>query len=199
MRLSGFAFALLLALSLGAQQPRQPASQTEAMYQSATASAERKFQHIEENGQRPSPDQRPTVLTEREVNAYMASGNVKLPTGVRSVRFSGRPGVIDATARVDFDEITASRRESNPLLALFSGIHDVHAVANAEGSGGQGRVHIQSVDIDGMTVPRMALEFFVSRYITPKHPNVGMHSTFKIPSRIDTAAVGQGTLTVTQK
>jgi len=100
---------------------------------------------------------------------------------------------------VDFDEITASRRASNPLLSLFTGVHDVHAVAKAEGSGGRGRVAIQSVEIDGTTVPRLALEFFIARYITPKHPNVGMDSTFKLPSHIDIAVVGQGTLTVTQK
>src|SRR4051794_9302047 len=92
-------FALFLATALAAQQPRRPASQTEARYQSATANAERKFQHIAENAQRPSPDQTPSVITESEVNAYVMSGNVKLPTGVKSVRFSGRPGVIDATAR----------------------------------------------------------------------------------------------------
>jgi hypothetical protein len=169
------------------------------MYQSALASADRKFQHIAQNAQASTPDQQPTVLTEREVNAYVASENVKLPTGVKSVRFSGRPGMIDATARVDFDEIMASRRTSNPLLSLFSGVHDVHAVAKAQGSGGQGRVEIQSVDLDGTTIPRMALEFFVERYITPKYPNVGMDSTFKMPYRIDTAAVGQGMLTITQK
>jgi hypothetical protein len=45
----------------------------------------------------------------------------------------------------------------------------------------------------------MALEYFVSKYVTPKYPNVGMDSTFKLPYRIDTAVVGQGTLTVTQK
>src|SRR5690349_15384402 len=190
---------LLLAAAVAAQQPRKPASQTEAMYQSATASADRKFEHIEQNAQQQPPDQKPTVLTEREVNAYVNSSNVKLPTGVKSVRFSGRPGVIDATARVDFDEITASRRSGNPLLSLFSGVHDVHAIARADGSGGQGRVEIQSVDLDGTTIPRMALEYFVSKYVTPKYPNVGMDSTFKLPYRIDTAVVGQGTLTVTQK
>ncbi len=181
------------------QQPRRPASQTEAMYRSAAASAEKKFQHIEENGARSTPDQQPTVLTEREINAYVNSGNVSLPAGVKSVRFSGRPGVVDATARVDFDQITAAHGSSNPLLSLFSGVHDVHAVAKAEGSGGQGRAEIQSVDIDGTTVPRVALEYFVSKYVTPKYPDVGMTSTFELPDRIDTATVGQGTLTVTQK
>lgn len=190
---------LLVALVALAQQPRRPASQTEAMYQSAAASADRKFQHIEENGARSTPDQQPTVLAEREVNAYLSSGKVKLPDGVKSVRFSGRPGIVDATARVDFDEITAKARSSNPLLSLFSGIHDVHAVAKAEGSGGEGRAEIQSVDIDGTTVPRMALEYFISKYVTPKYPEVGMTSTFQLPDRIDIATVGQGTLTVTQK
>ncbi len=195
------AFALLIASAVLAQQqqPRPPASQTEAMYQSSAASAARKFQHIAQNAQQSRPDQRPTVLTEREVNAFVNSSNVQLPTGVKSVNFKGRPGVIDATARVDFDQITASRRSSNPLLSLFSGVHDVHVVANGEGSGGQGRVEIQSADLDGTAIPRVALEFFVSHYITPKYPDVGMTSTFKLPYKIDTATVGQGTLTVTQK
>jgi hypothetical protein len=199
MKFYGIVLSLLLALALAAQQPRRPASQTEAMYLSAAASADRKLQHIEQNSKRSSPDQQPTMLTEQEVNAYMASGNVILPAGVKSVRFRGHPGVIDATARVDFDQITASRRASNPLLSLFSGVHDVHAVARAEGSGGEGRVEIQSVDLDGTNVPRVALEYFVSRYVTPKYPEVGMDSIFKMPYRIDTAAVGQGTLAVTQK
>jgi len=193
------ALLVLCSLALIAQQSRPPASQTEAMYQSAAASADKKFQHIQENGARATPDQQPTTLTDREINAYLASGKVELPTGVKSVRFSGRPGIIDATARVDFDQITASRRASNPLLSLFSGVHDVHVVARGEGSGGQGRVEIQSVDLDGTTVPRVALEYFVSKYVTPKYPDVGMTSTFQLPERIDTAVVGQGTLTLTQK
>ena len=199
MRLLAPTILVLLALVALAQQPRRPASQTEAMYQSAAASADRKFQHIEENGARSTPDQQPTVLTDREINAYIASGKVVLPAGVKSVRFSGRPGIVEATARVDFDEITAKARSSNPLLALFSGIHDVHAIAKAEGSGGEGRAEIQSVDIDGTTVPKVALDYFVSKYVTPKYPDVGMTSTFQLPDRIDTAVVGQATLTVTQK
>jgi hypothetical protein len=192
--------ALLGACTLLAQTAqRPPASQTERMYQSAAQSAQRKFMHIVENGRRAAPDQTPTVLSESEVNAYVASSYVKLPTGVQSVRFRGRPGVIDAVARVDFDQITASRRESNPLLMLFSGVHDVHVVANAAASGGRARVEIQSVDIDGMSVPRMALEFFISHYLTPKYPDIGMTSTFNLAYRIDKATVGNGTLTITQK
>jgi hypothetical protein len=190
--------AVLLITFANAQQ-RPPASSTQAMYNAAASSAEAKFRHIEENARRNPPDQRPTVLTEREINAYLASGRVQLPTGVRAVRFTGQNGVVNATARVDFDAITAHSRSSNPLLSLFSGMHDVHAVAHASGSGRQGRVHIDSIDIDGVNVPRMALQFFLDHYVRPKHPEVGMDSVFALPERIDTATIGDHQLILTQK
>jgi hypothetical protein len=167
--------------------------------QSPAAGAQSKLRHIQQNALRHPPDQTPTVLTEREINDYLASGQVQLPTGVRSARFTGRNGVVNATARVDFDAITAAARSSNPLLSLFTGVHDVHALAHASGSGGRGRVHIDSLDIDGITVPRMALEFFLNHYIRPKYPQVGMDSVFTLPERIDTARVGDHQLILTQK
>jgi hypothetical protein len=176
-----------------------PASATEAMYAASADSAERKFRHIQENGQRPQPDQSPTQLTEREINAYFAAGRVSLPKGVQRVQFFGSQAVVTGTARVDFDQITAGKSSMNPLLALFRGLHDITVQAHARGAGHQGRVHIDSAAIDGVNVPRVALELFVSKYVTPKYPNVGMDSTFRLPERIDTAVVGDHLLTVTQK
>jgi hypothetical protein len=180
-------------------QQAPPASGTQAMYQTAAESAARKIQYMRENARRPQPDQTPTVFTEREINAYMASGRVKMPKGVRSAKLIGQPGVVKAAASVDFDTITAGRRSLNPLLSLFSGVHDVDVTAHAVGSGGQGRVHIDSAAIDGVTIPRIALEYFINRYIKPRYPNLGMDSRFALPARVDTATVGQHTLTVTQK
>jgi hypothetical protein len=180
--------------------PQQPApSATQARYDAAAARAEAKFQRIRENGERAQPDQTPTVFSELEINAYLNSGKVKLPTGVRRVNFTGRPGIVDAAATVDFDAITASRRISNPLLTLFRGVHEVQTTARADGSGGQGHVHVRTVAIDGVGVPRIALEFFISRYIEPKYPNVGMDKTFKLPARIDLVQIGEHQMSVTQK
>jgi hypothetical protein len=190
---------VLALLTLGRAQQPPAASSTQAMYNSAAASADAKFRHIEENARRHPPDQTPTVLSEREINAYIASGRVQLPVGVRTVAFTGQNGVLNTTARVDFDAITAQSRSSNPLLSLFSGVHEVHAVAHASGSGGQGQVHIDSIDLDGTTIPRMALEFFIDHYLRPKYPEVGLDSTFALPSRIDTARIGDHQLIVTQK
>jgi hypothetical protein len=84
-------------------------------------------------------------------------------------------------------------------MGVFSGTHDVQVDADAAGSGGQGKVHVRTVSIDGMEVPHMALQYFVEKYVTPKYPNVGLDSQFQMPDRVDTAVVGYHKLTVTQK
>ena len=165
----------------------------------AVQSMERKLEHIESNAQTPAPDSRPTVMTEDEVNAYVNSGAVQLPRGVQRVHIEGQPGVVTSHMRVDFDQITQGSRSMNPLLALFSGVHEVKVTAHAHGERGVGYVHADRVVIDGVEVPQVALQFFIDRYIKPKHPEIGIDSRFQMPDRIDTAVVGQHQLTVVQK
>jgi len=162
-------------------------------------SLQRKLDHIKQNGELPHPDQTPTVMTEEEINDYFAAGRVKLPQGVKKVTFQGQSGVVTGLTTVDFDEIRAGQRSSNPLLSIFSGTHNVRVEADAAGSGGKARVHVRTVSIDGIDVPRMALEFFINKYLKPKYPNVGIDSEFELQERIDMAIVGYHKLTVTQK
>jgi hypothetical protein len=162
-------------------------------------SLQRKLQHITENAKLTRPDPAPTVMTEEEVNDYFAAGNIKLPQGVTKITFQGRSGQVTTLAVVDFDQIRAGQRSSNPLLAIFSGTHNVLIESDASGSEGRGKVHVRSVSIDGTAVPNFALEIFVDRFLKPKYPNVGIDSVFDLPNRIDTAVVGYHKLTVTQK
>jgi hypothetical protein len=188
---------VLTCFSLVAAQGT-PAESSAKTVNAGAQPLQRKLDRIQQNGARPRPDPTPTVLTEDEVNAYLASGAVKLPTGVQQVRLQGTPGIINGTARVDFDKITEGRRSANPLLGLFNGVHDVAATAHASGSGGQAEVHIDTVSLDGMEIPRMALEYFVNHYVKPKY-GVGLDSKFTMPSRIDTATVAEHQLTLVQK
>jgi hypothetical protein len=163
------------------------------------ARTETKLQHIEENGGRAQPEQNPTEFSDQEINAYFAAGKVKLPAGVESVSFQAQPGVITASCRVDFDEVRAGRHSANPLLSLFSGVHNVVVVANARGVGGQGLVEVQTVTLDDVEIPRFVLEMFVEKFLKPKYPNIGLESRFALASKIDTAIVGIHKLTITQK
>ncbi len=162
-------------------------------------SFDQKLSHIERNGAVAQPDPTPTILYENEINTYFAQGRVQLPKGVQKVRFEGSPNVITAYARIDFDQMTEGQRSANPLLALFSGVHDVVTIADAHGAGGTGIIHVQSVTLDGLAIPRMALQFFVDHYVKPKHPEVGLDTRFRMPYRIDSAQVGEHKLTVIQK
>ena len=169
-----------------------------ARVSSPAASMERKLRHLDSNAALSHPNPAPTVLTETEINAYLASGNIQLPVGVKSVHLQGKPGVIAGSARVDFDQLREGRGSSNPLLAIFSGVHDVQVVAHAHAVAGEGIVHVDSVSLDAVEIPRFVLRLFVEKYLQPKHPELGLDSRFDLPDRIEKAAVGLHTLTVTQ-
>ena len=191
-----FCCALVLAFTLCSLLTSQVIAQNVA---DPAARFERKLQHVQSNGTQPHPDPSPTEFTEQEINAYFASGKVELPTGVRSVVFQQQPGVVIGTSRVDFDQLKAGRNSYNPLLAVFSGVHEVVVTAHAYGAKREGVVHVDSVTLDGVVIPGFVLELFVEKYLKPKYPNVGIDTRFTLPARVDAATVGLHTVTVIQK
>ncbi len=204
MKFPGMILTMFLLASVVFIAQQQPSTAPSAKSQAGSGhrlaqSLQTKLNHIQQNGARDNPDQSPTVMTEEEINDYIASGGIVLPQGVKKLRLEGRSGIVTAFLNVDFDEIRGGQNLSNPMLSVFSGRHDVRVEADAAGSGREGKVQVRDVSIDGFTVPRMALEYFVSKYITPKYPNIGLDSTFQLPNKIDMATVGYHKLTVTQK
>jgi hypothetical protein len=170
------------------------------VHSAAFTSAERKIAWIQENGRSPNPSTRPTVLTAEEWNAYLNQGGVKLPAGLSNIRISSQPAVAQGDADVDFDRLTNLRTRNNPLLAIFTGTHHVTVTAEAGAANGVGTVHVESVMLDGVVVPRLALEYFAARYLRPKYGDaVGLNSSFRIPGRVDTAVLGSAKVTITQR
>ena len=192
LRLGFRALACVSLLALAAVAANKKASPD-------LASADRKIAHLEANGRAARPDPKPTALTEGEINAYLASDQVQFPAGVESIRLSGSTGTISGVAKVDFDKVREGTRSSNPLLSVFSGVHDVQAETHAYGRGGQGYIHVDSVSLDGVEVPEFVLRLFVEKYITPRYPNIGIDSRFNLPDRIESAVVGQHQVTLVQK
>jgi hypothetical protein len=160
---------------------------------------EHKIAYLKQNAAKSHPDPKPTEITESEANAYFNEGGVKLPKGVSHVRLAATPGMIDGHAQVDFEALTRGKSSANPLLSLFSGTHDIHVVAQASGSNGSASIRAQSVSLDGIEVPQMLLLLFVQHFLTPKYPNVGITSTFKLPLRIDSAVLESGRIALVQK
>jgi len=160
---------------------------------------QRKIDFIKANADASRIDPRPTNFSQSEINAYFAERRVKMPDGVKSVRFVLTPGTVTAYTTVDFDEITAKARSHNPLLAIFSGTHDVQVVADAISEGGMTHVIVRSVVLDGVSIPHMALEMFIERWVNPKYPSIRLDGEYKLPARIDTVAIRARQGVVTQK
>jgi hypothetical protein len=179
--------------------PHSLAQTRSAPASGAVASFERKLERLQSNGAQARPDPSPTEFSEQEINAYFASGGVQLPAGVKSVVFQEQPGVVVGTSRVDFDQLKTGKNSYNPLLSIFSGLHNVVATAHAYGAKGEGLVHVDSVSLDGVEVPQFVLELFVEKYLKPRYPNIGLDSRFALPARVDTATIGLYRVTVTQK
>jgi hypothetical protein len=162
-------------------------------------SFQNKLDFLERNAQAKPVSHKPTQINAEEVNAWFREGGYKLPHGVEKVIFQSRPDTIQADATVDFDAVKEGKHNLNPLLSVFSGVHDVQVTATASAQNGQGQVNIQSVSIDGIGVPNLALEMFVNKYLKPKYPNIGLENTFQMPDRIDTATVGNDSALLTQR
>ena len=194
LALSSFAF-----LGTQAQSPA-PATQSKQSSSATKAAADRmqqKLDYLKQNSEKPKPDERLTSLAEDEINAYFAEGRVKLPEGLERIIFKIAAGNVTSDMTVNFDTLTA--HSSNPLLSLFSGIHQVQVRAHGEGSGGVARAHIDSVSLDGSEIPRFVLQMFVERMLQPKYPQASLDPTFKLPERIDLVTLGEHKATVTQK
>ena len=182
-------FSMLVA---GQQLPRKHFSGPAQRFQN-------KLDFLERNARSNPVQRRSTQINADEINAWFREGGYKLPQGVQKVIFHGQPDTITANATVDFDEVKQGKHNLNPLLSVFSGVHDVEVSATASAQNGQGHVIVQTVSIDGVGVPHLALEMFVKRYITPKYPGVGLDNTFQMPNRIDTATIGNDTALLTQR
>jgi hypothetical protein len=183
--------ALVLLLFAIAAMPAKNSPEAQAV--------QRKLDHLDANSHRAHPDPAPLIFAEQEVNAYLASGNVDLPAGVESVKLQFSSGAISGTSHVDFDKALAGARSANPLLSMFSGIHEVAVATHASGSAGQGHVHIDSVSLDGITVPNFVFQLFIEKYLQPKYPQIGLDSRFVLPDRIDSARVEDHQVTLIQK
>lgn len=161
--------------------------------------AVKKFEAMDAYAATASPAGRTTVLTDAELNAYFAEGGVKFPDGVSDVRIDDEPGAAHGSAQVDFDKVTAKSRENNPLMGIFTGLHTVRVTASASGAKGRAHVVIQTVSLDGLEIPRAALEMFVEKFLQPKWPEADLDSVFGMPNRVDSVSVGEHQVTFVQR
>jgi len=187
-----FALIILATFALLAQAAR---------HTPAYLSMDKKIALIESNSSNSPAQPQTTTITQDELNAYLTEGGVTIPKGISNVKIEFGPGTVHGSSQVNFDQLSEGHGGGgNPIFsAIFTGTHDVEADAQASGSSGQGTVTIETVKLDGVAIPKSALQYLIQYYVKPKYPNAGMTSTFALPDKIENAAVQQSQVALTQK
>ncbi|HEY7388222.1 MAG TPA: hypothetical protein VH640_06920 [Bryobacteraceae bacterium] len=156
------------------------------------ASAQAKIQQIES-------DQLPRgsriVFSAAELNAYVLHEVPTVTAGVRQPRLEllGQ-GVARGSALVDFAKLrTAEGHPPGWLLSmLLEGEHPVSVTARISSSAGQATVHVQQVEIGGISVSGGTLDFLIQHFLLPLYPDAVVDRPFALAHRIDRVDVETG-------
>jgi hypothetical protein len=147
---------------------------------------------------------RRTMVTENEVNSYLAyDAQAQLPTGVvePTVTILG-PGRLSGRAVVDLDAV---RKAKNPTSLLdpmnyLMGRLPVTATGVLKTSNGVGQFALESASVGGVPIPKLILQEIVSYYSrTAENPaGVSLDDPFALPARIREIQVERGQAIIVQ-
>jgi hypothetical protein len=147
---------------------------------------------------------RRTMVTENEVNSYLAyDAQAQLPTGVvePTVTILG-PGRLSGRAVVDLDAV---RKAKNPTSLLdpmnyLTGRLPVTATGVLKTSNGVGHFALESASVGGVPIPKLILQEIVSYYSrTAENPaGVSLDDPFALPARIREIQVERGQAIIVQ-
>ena len=195
--------AVVMALMVGvAVRAQNPTARKDA------DAAKKKFADILSVGalptsKAPKPVRRTTV-TERELNAYLASDAApELPAGVvePSVNILGA-GRLSGRAVVDLDAVRQSTPSTGLLdpRTLLRGRLPVTATGVLKTGSGEGRFELESATVGGIPIPKVFLQEIVSFYSKSpeKSSGVSLDEPFVLPAGIREIQLQTGQAVVVQ-
>jgi hypothetical protein len=128
----------------------------------ASRSAAQKLERISAETLKPGEA---VELSQAELNSYIQYDYAKeIPEGIRNLEVTLIKDYGIAEALVDFERLSAVR--SSPLAtfgaSLFRGERKMRARCRFVSADGQGKVEVESVELDGQPLPDFLVEFLVA-------------------------------------
>jgi hypothetical protein len=163
-----------------------------------------KVEAIERNGSARRPATLATVITEREVNAYLAfDATSELPAGFTEPRMTVLPDLkLSGTATIDLDAIRKERQSRSWLdpLTYMGGKVAVAVSGRLTSSDGLARFALDRATIGGITVPKILVQELVTFYSrTPGNPRgLNLDDPYPLPARIRQIDIRRGEAIVRQ-
>jgi len=165
---------------------------------------ERKIDEIAKNGSSNPVQSKKTLISEREVAAYLAfNGKDKIPRGLTNPEISmlGN-GNLAGRVFVDIDEFKRQRGSGGFMdpLSYVSGQVPLTARGVLTSRDGRGQFQLGSAEILGVSLPRPIVQELVSFFSrTPEYPRgFNIDEPFNLPAKIRQVAVNQGEALIVQ-
>jgi hypothetical protein len=149
------------------------------------ASAKQKMDAIESD--RLPPGSR-VAFTPAELNAYIQRDIApEFPDGVRDLGLELAEGAATGSALIDFAKVR--RAQGKPpgwlLGRVLEGEKQVKVRARVDSGGGTASVHVEDVEIAGMSISGPFLDYLVENYLLPNYPGAKLDQRFALEHRID--------------
>lgn len=150
------------------------------------------------------PTARTTLVTEREVNSYLAfEAGSQIPVGIAQPRISILGDRrLSGTALVDLDAVRVQHKATGWLdpMSYLSGRLPVAVSGRLSSSAGVGRFELESASISSIPIPKALLQELVTYYSrTPANPRgLNLDDPFPLPARIRQIDVRRGEAVVVQ-
>ena len=141
-------------------------------------------------------------ITEREANSYLHHElSSSFPPGVSEARLQFQPTRPIGSAVIDFDRMKeALRAPPHPIADfLLRGVHTLAVEGTLSGSEGTAEFHLETVILDGITLPRLVVEFLIEHYLKARYPTVATDRPFHLPLSIDRVSVEAGSVVLAGK
>jgi hypothetical protein len=165
---------------------------------------ERKLARIVQQGESRSERERPTTVTESEVNSYLHyKAGDQLPVGVTdpSIGIAGQ-GRLNGRAVVDLDAVRRKKGSGSLFdpMSYLTGRLPVTASGILTTADGKGRFELETAAISGIPIPKTLLQEIVSYYTrTDDNPNgIRIDDPFDLPVEIKRIDVEEGRAVVVQ-
>jgi hypothetical protein len=138
------------------------------------------------------------ALSDSEVTAFIASGEVEVPAGVSGVKVRFQPdvAVIDSTVDLAKSQEAKGKPLSMFMRMLLQGERKLRTTCRYTSAGGTGTLDVESFEIDGAKIDGTMLDFLLQNLVAPNYPGVKLGEAQELPDHIRQIRLETGMLVV---
>jgi hypothetical protein len=138
------------------------------------------------------------ALSDVEVTAFIASGEVELPAGVGDVKVQFRPdlAIIDSIVDLAKSQEAKGKPLNMFMRMLLQGERKLRSTCRYTSAEGMGTLDMESFEIDGSKIDGTMLDFLLENLVAPNYPDLKLGEPQDLPESIRQIRLEQGTLVV---